>query len=103
MAQKLLETLQARKVEGGNSYPVTLDELKQLTDPTVKTALFKQALAQDVFGIQVLRPVPGRNDAPVALAGDRESDGAEGGCEPEHHEEGGTFAASRSRHRFVRG
>jgi hypothetical protein len=72
LARKLLEAVQARRAQGGDAYPVSLAELNKQTNPAIKPALFRQALAQEEFARAVLRPVAGRTDAPVALAGDRD-------------------------------
>jgi hypothetical protein len=72
LARKLLETLRARRTEGGSAYPVTLNEVKRLTDETVKPPLFKKALAEDLFQKQVVQPVASRTDVPLALVEDRE-------------------------------
>jgi hypothetical protein len=72
LAQKLLEMLRACRGEGESAYPISLDELKRRTDDTVKTPLFKKALALDLFHNQVVRPVPAPLDAPVVLVEDRD-------------------------------
>jgi hypothetical protein len=71
LAGRLVEALRKRKAQG-TGYPTTLDELKQEVEPTVKAPLLKQALNQDLLVRHVLRSVPTRTDAPVALVEDRD-------------------------------
>ncbi len=84
LAGRLVEALKKRKAQG-TGYPATLDELKQEVEPQggdggdgpphrppSQAPLFKQALSQDLFVRQVLRPVPTRTNAPVTLVEDRD-------------------------------
>jgi hypothetical protein len=72
LAGNLVRVLQAQRRLGGNSYPLTLTRLLELTQPEVRPALVKKAIAQPGFQEAVLQAVKNKPDAPVALTEDRE-------------------------------
>jgi hypothetical protein len=70
LAEKLVATLQAQRVHGPGSYPLTLTRLIELTEATATPKLIKQALGKDVFQNQAVLALKAHAESPVALAAD---------------------------------
>jgi hypothetical protein len=70
LADKLLRVLQAQRVLGPESYPLTAGRLLELTDPEASPALAKQALGKKNLFQKAIVRVSTSLDAPLALAED---------------------------------
>jgi hypothetical protein len=73
LAEKLVRTLEAQKGGDAGAYPVSLNRLLELADAAAAPSLRKKALAEEAFRGRVVLAVPGKPDAPVALAEDRDA------------------------------
>jgi hypothetical protein len=71
LAEKMVRVLEAQRRLGGNSYPLTLRRLAELTDPgALPELILKAAGKKKPFGEQVIAVKPKDLDTPVALADD---------------------------------
>ena len=70
LADKLLRVLQSQRGLGGDSYPLSVQRLVELTDPAAPAALVKQVLAKHNFQKGVALAHKKAPDAPIALAAD---------------------------------
>jgi hypothetical protein len=70
LADKMLRVLEAQRILGPASYPLTVQRLVELTDPHAPAALVKQALAKKTLQRQAILARAGSREAPVALVDD---------------------------------
>jgi hypothetical protein len=71
LSEKLVAALQNAKASG--EYPLSLSRLLALADAEAKLTVVKKAVVEAPFVSEAVLGIPGRLDAPVALAADREA------------------------------
>src|SRR5262249_16115268 len=77
LAEKMLQVLESQRRLGGDSYPLPLRRLAELTDPAAPPELvLKAATKKKPFGERAVVARPRDLDAPVTLADDPERPGA---------------------------
>jgi hypothetical protein len=72
LAENLVQVLRSQRTLGGDSYPLSLSRLVELTQPGADAALRKKAFAQPTFKDQVVLALQKAADTPLALAEDDE-------------------------------
>jgi hypothetical protein len=72
LAENLVRVLKSRQALSGDSYPLPLDQLVDLTQTPVAASLLKKAMKRPAFETEILVAIKRRPDSPVALATDRD-------------------------------
>src|SRR5262249_12209317 len=70
LAEDLVQMLRTQRPLGGSAYPPTLARLIELTRPGADKKLLSKAVPHPLFHGEVLVPLKGQPEAPVALAPD---------------------------------